>query len=281
MTRTAQETRLPTVCSFWHGELSWLERLCITSFVREGHPFVLYAYHELQDVPAGVEVRDAGEVVPRERLFFYKGHGTVGVFSDLFRASLLRRGAGIWVDCDVFCLRPLEGYGDYIVGYERAPRPDGTGGSLNGAVLLCPADSPLVGAMLSVFTDGPRALLEPHLPLFRRLEVAARRLGGQRVPAHHMQYGATGPFALTYFARRLGLEEHVLPVEVFYPVPYADIPGLMQTGGDPSRLIVAESRAIHIWRSQLTRRGRTGLATPQPGSWLRETARRLDIDVDA
>ncbi len=40
-------------------------------------------------------------------MFYYKGKGTVGVFSDLVRMTLLRNQRGIWADCDVYSVRPI------------------------------------------------------------------------------------------------------------------------------------------------------------------------------
>lgn len=178
----------PTICSFWHGQLSWLEQLCIASFVRNGHRFHLYAYEPMHSLPDGAEWRDAAAIVPREEIVFYKGVGTVAVFSDYFRTVLLRAGAGIWVDCDVYCVRPFAGLGPYVLGYERAPTATSSG-SINSAVLLCPVDAPLLDDLASIFLVKDRPLLEPHLPLWRRIEVAARRLGGDEVAPEYMQYG--------------------------------------------------------------------------------------------
>ena len=55
---------LPTVASLWiGGSLTWLEQLCLKSFVDHGHPTVLYTYGEVQGVPEGVVVKDGREVV--------------------------------------------------------------------------------------------------------------------------------------------------------------------------------------------------------------------------
>ena len=254
-------SRLETIASFWHGPLSWLEHLSISSFVRQGHKVDIYSYESQGELPAGAEWRDAEDVLPRERLFFYKGHGTPGAFSDLFRMSLMRQERGIWADCDIYCVRPIEGLGDYIFSWERP-------GSINGAVLRIPSDAPLLDDLLSIFDLDNRPLFEPHLPLGRRLEVAARRLLGDPVTPSHMQYGATGPFALTHFVPKHGLLDKVQPRSVFYPVLYKDIPQLMAAGSDIADVISDDTRGVHIWRSQLTRRGRTDIATPEPGSAL-------------
>ena len=254
-------TALPRIVSFWHGPLSWLERLSIASFVRQGHEVDIYAYEPAGDLPAGATWQDASTVLPRERLFFYKDEGTPGVFSDLFRLELMRREAGIWADCDVYCVKPFEGLGDYIFGWERQD-------SINNAVLRIPADAPLLDDLISVFDTENRPLLEPHLPLGRRLEVAVRRLLGDKVPPSHMQFGATGPFALTHYVNRRGLADKALPSAVFYPVPYLGIPALTEPGSDIADHLTQETLGVHIWRSQLTRRGRADLAPPQPGSAL-------------
>lgn len=260
---------LPVIASFWHGKLSWLERLCIDSFVRQGHAFHLYSYAPIAGLPKGAVWKDAADILAQDKLVFYKGRGTAGVFSDYFRMALLQREKGIWADADVFCVKPFANPPAFFVGFERP-------GSINGAVLLIPSSAPLLSDLISVFTDTKRPLFEPHLPLIRRLEVAAKRLAGRPVPPEYMQYGATGPFALTHYVRQRGLWDQVQPVEVFYPVRYEAIPALMRAGSDlpamPERTL-----AIHIWRSQLTRRGRAGLGVPEAGSALARLCARHAI----
>lgn len=260
---------LPTIVTFWHGPMSWLEHLAAASFVRQGHVVEVYSYEAIDRLPAGVRRVDAATILPREALVFYKGRGTPGVFSDYFRASLMAAERGIWADLDVICLRPLVNMPDYILGYERA-------GSINGAVLRLPAGSPLLAAMLSIFTETERPLLEPHLPMGRRLEVAAKRLLGMKVPPEYMQYGATGPFALTYYAQRLGVGP-IQPREVFYPVPYARVGSLMLKTSMLDDYISPATLAVHVWRSQITARGRQGMPEPEEGSPLALLCREHDI----
>ena len=260
---------LPTIVTFWHGPMSWLERLCAGSFVRHGHRVEVFGYEPLVDLPEGVVWRDAREILPQDKLVFYKGRGTPGVFSDYFRMSLLRAKQGIWADLDVYCVRPIVDPPDYLMSWERE-------GSVNGAVLLLPADSELLERLLSVFTETQRPLLEPHLPLGRRLEVAARRLLGQTVPPEYMQYGATGPFALTHYTRVLGLTDQVQAREVFYPVRYEQVPQLMQAGSRLEQFVTKDTLAVHIWRSQITDRGRAEMPMPAPDSALARLCAEMD-----
>lgn len=269
---------LPTIASFWHGPLSWLERLSMASFQAHGHRVDLYCYDDPGEVPDGVRLCDAEAVVPRERLIFYKGKGTPGVFSDLFRMHLLRQQRGIWADVDVYCVKPIPGDRPYLFGFERSPNSLGQGGSVNGAVLSIPHDAELLDNLLSIFDVTQRSLFEPHLPLFRRWEVAVRRIAGQKVPPEFMQYGATGPFALTYYVRRLGLEREILSREVFYPVSYEQIPQLMTTGTNIEDFITPATLGVHIWRSRLTARGRADIGKPEPGSALDTLCKRHAVD---
>lgn len=265
---------LPTIVSFWHGPLSWLEVLCIASFVRRGHTVEVYSYDPIDGLPAGAQWRDAAAVLPRDKLVFYKGRGTPGVFSDHFRYAVLRAGLGVYADLDIYCLRPIEGPPDYLFAWERP-------GSVNGAVLHIPADAPLLADLLTIFTQDKRPLFEPHLPPLRRFEVAFRRLVGDRVTPEHMQYGATGPMALTHFVAQHGLTEQVRAAPTFYPVPYEGIPALMRAGSDLDEAIRPETLGIHLWRSQLTDRGRAGLPLPEAGSALAKLCASEGLDPAA
>lgn len=271
---------LPPIVTFWHGPMSWLERLSLVSYRDHGHPVAVYAYDKPEALPDGIEWRDAEAVLPRSELVFYKGKGTPAVFSDRFRVRLMRMGAGIWSDCDVYCLAPLEGLSETILSYERAPSLFEPKGSINGAVMRLPANSPLLDDLDAVFSGRRDRLLEPHLPFFRRVEVAVRRLLGEQVAPEDMQYGATCPFALTYFVPKRGLLDQVLPPEIFYPVPYRDIAKLLEPGQRLDDLVSARSHGLHIWRSQLTNRGRADISTPPDGSILFDLCKAHGIRCD-
>lgn len=263
---------LPVLVSFWHGPMSWLEALCIASMARHGHRVDVYAYEQPQNFPVGANWRDAAEILPREQLVFYKGKGTPAVFSDRFRLELLRGQRGVYVDLDLYLLAPIEGPPDYLMAWERP-------GSVNSAVLHIPADSALLSDLFSVFSAENRPLFEPHLSPLRRLEVAARRLLGEKIPPENMQYGATGPMALTYFVKKHGLADKVLPSSTYYPVPYEAIPRLMEPGSSVQPFLKPETRGIHLWRSQFTDRGRAGMILPPPGSAMAALCAREGIEV--
>jgi len=132
----------------WFGpRLSRLELLTLHSFTHYGHDFHLWAYDDLtrHDLPKGVVLRDAEEIISRKDVFSKSSRDReTGVgrnsfaapFSDLFRYKLLLKHGGIWVDMDVTCLRPFAFSGEY------AFRPHRIG--VIGSILKSPPASPLM-----------------------------------------------------------------------------------------------------------------------------------------
>jgi hypothetical protein len=109
--------------ALWIGNnLSQLEMLCIHSFLKNGHSFVLWAYDKIENnLPEGVVVKDASEIIPREKVFCYKhtnqfghGKGSYAGFSDIFRYKLLYEQGGWWTDMDVTCLKHFDFEEPYI-----------------------------------------------------------------------------------------------------------------------------------------------------------------------
>jgi hypothetical protein len=259
---------LPAICTFWHGEMSWLERVCLASFAEKGHKVDLYTYGEVGPLPKGVRVKDANEIEPEEKVFFYKGSRTPAVFADLFRLRLMQRKAGIWVDCDVYCVKPLRGLGEYVFGIEEGSR-------LNNAVFRCPANSKLLKHLLEVFEPGA---IPPGMPWWRVAEVRLRRALGQALPAENMQFGATGPWPLNHWVRKLGLRGFVQPKAVFYPLDHGAAGGLLKAGSSLEGIVKHETLAVHMWHSALTDRGSGTIGTPEAGSFFASEMARLGVE---
>ncbi len=106
---------LPVIQSLWIGQkLSVMERLCIASFLNNGHEFHLYTYSEIDNIPEGAVLKDASEIVPSERIFKYKDRDSYSGFSNIFRYQLLLERGNYWVDTDVICLSPFNIKSDYV-----------------------------------------------------------------------------------------------------------------------------------------------------------------------
>jgi len=88
------------------------------------------------EVPDGVAIRDANEILPHDSIFVYRtdpGRGNPSAFANLFRYKLLSMRGGWWVDADVFCLRPFDFATDLVFGLEGP-------GRVNSCVIKAPAE---------------------------------------------------------------------------------------------------------------------------------------------
>lgn len=236
---------LPVIHMFWHGTpLSRIERLCLASFVANGHPVDLYVYDEPAGVPAGVRLRDAGEILPREALFVHRRTGSVGLFADWFRYRLLFERGGIWVDADVVCLRPLD-YADPVVfGWQDEAQ-------INNAVLGLPAGHELA-AWMAECCENPNRVL-PYDGLRIRLRKWRRRyLQGNR--RDRVRWGEYGPRGLTAAIRYFGLTHRALPAWHFYPVPFERWHRMFEAGSVEAIADLDRARAVHLWQNAMRER---------------------------
>jgi hypothetical protein len=132
----------------WIGnKMGALELLTLKSFLNHGCEFHLWLYEEVDvEIPSGIIVEDASEIIPRENIFRYPndskidwkgGKGSCAGFSDIFRYKLLYEKGGWWVDMDVTCLSPLVVYDHYFFrGHAQL--------SLVGNIMKVPLRSPLM-----------------------------------------------------------------------------------------------------------------------------------------
>lgn len=95
------------VQGLWVGkEITDIHKMCISSFIKNGHCFVLYTYNEVGNLPDGVVTMDANKIIPATMI--YEHDGSYAGFSDLFRNKLLYQNGGWYVDLDIFCLKPYD-----------------------------------------------------------------------------------------------------------------------------------------------------------------------------
>ena len=130
----------------WIGkDLSPVELLCISSFIANGHEFHLWAYDNIEtELPAGVILEKASDIIPKERVFCYRhfnqfghGKGSYAGFSDIFRYKLLYEKGGWWVDMDVTCLKPFNFNEPYVFRVHQVL-------PVVGNIMKCPAGSELM-----------------------------------------------------------------------------------------------------------------------------------------
>ncbi|SMX24112.1 hypothetical protein [Boseongicola aestuarii] len=192
MSRTARGRTRPA--TLWIGpRLSVIEQLCLTSFVRLGMEPVLYSYDPVEGVPTGVEVRDATQVLPRERVFLNDERQSYAPFSDVFRYRLLRDTDFYWVDADIYLCRPFPRDCGYLFGWAQ--------GMISNCVLALPPHSPTLVALCDAF-ERPSI----DLPWIRRFREAIRDRANAdgTIDVAKLPYKALGPLALTWLLKRHG-----------------------------------------------------------------------------
>jgi hypothetical protein len=229
--------------TLWIGpQLGAVERACLKSVISQGHPLALYCYDVPEGVPTGVEVRDAASILPRDRVIRHRS-GSVALFSNWFRYELQRRELGIWLDTDVYLLRPITLPNEYIMGEQAA-------GKLNNAVLRIPPNSPVLPALLELFEEK---IVPRWIPLSARVAARWRLARSGRVGLSHMPWGVTGPLALTAIAEQYGLATLALPRGIFYPVAWQDAEWVCNQDVSVDQMITPDTVGIHLWNERIKR----------------------------
>lgn len=256
------------------GSLSWMEILCLKSFVDAGQRITLFSYADIPNVPAGVIRRDGREILDTDDFIKYEKKDSYALFADLFRLHMIARCPGmIWVDTDVYCHRPMAYDDDYVMGYEL---PGGR--RVNNAVLGLPAGSPMLEAMLAYTADRHAIpFLSPRLKARYREAAAA----GTPVHVSQQPWGVWGPLLVTHFVHKLGLADRVLPLDAFYPVPFPDRLKFLRHAGMVERLVGDNTTALHLWASNKRELGMRHAGLPPPGSYLDMLVRRHGVDPAA
>lgn len=236
---------LPVVNAIWIGPtLGPIHAACLRSFVRHGHRTVLHVYERPTDLPEGLNLADARRLLPKSRVIRHRQNGSPAIFGDLLRYELLAQGLGLYVDCDVFCLRPIEDE-DYIYGWARPA-------FINNAVLKLPPDCPALATLRRMKDSRWRPL--PWLSWKRRAYGYARSAIGAPVALEDLPWGSTGPVALTWCLKKHRLEIHAQPIEAFNLLEYREAEMV-----NPERrlddLIRPQTTLLHLFHNNLVKLG--------------------------
>ncbi|MFN8554572.1 MAG: hypothetical protein U0103_24140 [Candidatus Obscuribacterales bacterium] len=235
------------VNSFWYGNsLTPYEVLCIKSFLDHGHSFRLYSYDHL-DVPDGVELCDASDILPRNQLFFYRsgpGAGSVGAFANKFRYALLEKMGGWWVDMDIICLTDDLPDCDMFFSYEEGTR-------INNGMVRFPPSSPVMQDCLREAEERGRDLI----------------------------WAETGPRLLTNVLERYELSELAQEVSSCYAIEWHHYlyfwdPNMRGHVEDA----VSSSIVVHLWNEMVRRIGLNKQKPPPAGSYLDFLCKKHEIE---
>ena len=268
--------RMREVGTVWiGGSLSWLEQLCLKSFVDRGQRITLFAYHDIPNVPEGVRLRDGREVLDTDQFLKYEKKDSFALFADLFRVRMLRTCPElIWVDTDVYCWQPLAYDDDIVMGYELPGEA-----RVNNAVLALPPDHPMLKDMLAYMAD-PFAI-PPFVRKAQAEELRAAADRGEPVHVSKMPWGTWGPLMVTHFAAKHGIGPHIQPMEAFYPVPFPDRLLFLRRSAKVEPLLSPLTTGLHLWASNKRELGLRHDGLPPPGSFLDDLCDRHGINPAA
>lgn len=231
--------------SLWIGDqLSVMEQLCISSFLRNGHSFHLYVYQETAGVPPGTVVLDGNDILPASRIFTYKEHNTYAGFANFFRYRLLFEKGGWFVDADTVCLRPFRFRSKYVFSSE----------GINGRQLVN------VGAIK----------VPPGSPIMRHAWETCECLN-----TSELKWSQCGPALLGAAVEAYSLARYVKPWDVFCPVHFS----VWEKVLDPNICwtLDNQSYAIHLW-NELWRRSGQDKNARYPADCLYEQLKRRYLE---
>lgn len=229
---------LPDVYGLWiGGSLSKIEQLCIRSFQDHGHRFVLFAYEQLGNIPAGTDVRDANEIIPRAESLPFIKRGNIANFADWFRWELLRTRGGYWVDMDMVCLAPFDFAEEVVFGWQQDSGP-------TTAVLRFPAGHPAIVEMVDRSVN-PNRIRDEDTPR-RKLKKSLRRILGNS-QANISWSEAGGPDGFRTVIQKHDIAKFGKPYTVFYPVFHTHFWSMFDPTFANDLKFFSTTKAIHLW----------------------------------
>ena len=209
------ETSNRIIQGLWIGpELSTMEQLSISSFLKNGHEYHLYTYGELKNIPAGTIVKDGNEILPAASIFQYKHQPTYAGFANFFRYKLLLERGGWWTDTDVICLKPFDFPEEQIFATE-----------------ICRGEE--------VVTSGIIKAPKGSTAMAYAWEVCQSKKPEQLV------WGETGPRLMAKAVKKFGLDKFTTDHRVFCPIDYEEWRKVLQPGFE--LLSDEPTYAIHLW----------------------------------
>ncbi len=233
---------------FWaYGELSKLERLCISSFVLQGYRVNLWSYAPIQNAPKGVWHRDAREVLPEKKVFLNLNQSYVS-FSDLFRYKLLNEMGGLYADTDVMALTSTDFFSKPLLVTQRE-KSDANHVSINNNIIYNP--SPRKGNLIDMaYTRASR-----FSPKKIRWEEIGTRLMSDLV-VQHPEHGY-----------------ELMRPDFANPFDYWKCPGPLIT---PGSALLVNSPFVHCYSSWWDRTGTDKNMAYPPGSLMASFEAKFD-----
>ena len=253
------------------GELSFLEQLCIQSFLDAGHHVVLYSYETIGRVPEGVECRAAQDILPERGEIVHGKSGSPAPHADMFRYRLLsKEDRLIWADTDAYCRKPFHTTSGHFYGWESDHE-------VNIGVLGLPRDSEALAGLVAHTAD--EYAIPHYLDPAYVAELEAARDRGEPVHVGDQVWAVWGPKAFTHFLKESGEIRHALPQVALYPYSFSERRKLFRAGIDHSSVITDETLSIHLYGRRARKRlAETEKGVPHPDSLIGQLLLKHRLD---
>lgn len=266
---------LAKIGTLWVGaEMSWLEQLCLQSFVDHGHEVTLFCYENVANVPKGVRQEPASGFLPGDDILLHTKTGSPAYHADKFRLRMLQGSDLIWVDTDAYCCQPWDLPEDsHFHGWISDDKP-----MVNNGVLGLPKDSETLRLMLE-FTADPYPI-PPWFSAKKQADLMALKQDGKGVHVSDLPWGVLGPNALTWFLKESGEIRHAQPGHVLYPVPFARA-GIVFNAARRAKAdgyIKPDTLSVHFWGRRFRNIAATYGGIPEAGTLVDDLLKQHRID---
>jgi hypothetical protein len=209
--------------SLWIGDRLFPQHIIsINSFIQNGFEYNLYVYDDVKNVPSGVILCDANEVIPKDEIWYYNdgfNKGSPSGFSNQFRFKILYEYGGLWTDTDMVLMKP---YNFHDKKYTLISETN-ENGEVHPTTSLIFSESG---------TSSGKIWLEAIDNISYRNKA-------------RVIHGETGPELVTYLVNKYNLHNYVLPPNAFCAIGWHETDKLIDGTQLPEDVI-----GLHLFDAQ-------------------------------
>lgn len=218
------------------GVLSKMEVLSLISFLQSGFICNLYTYKEVPNVPPGINVLDAREIIPEREIFLSSSPSgkSYAQFADIFRYKLLSDRGGWWFDLDVVAIKNIK-------KWNLDDREILFASTWEGGYGECASNCVIYSST-------------PANPIIQDLYSSAIRILEENSA---LDFCSIGPFLVQSIIRKHQLKHSIAPFYVFCPYPWRLI-GMTLYRAPTSGILNLLRRLKHVFNSILSNNFKQG-----------------------
>lgn len=249
LTRFARQnvTKDYAIAQLWiGGNLTYMEQLCAVSFRDAGHHVKMYTYGDVGNIPDGIEICDANEIMSMDHVIAHKRTGSPAPQADKWRYNMLAKTDDqIWADTDAYCVKKFTSHNGHFHGWESKHH-------INNGVVGLPADSETLAGLID-FTSDEYAIPD-WFDEGLKAEMRAKKAAGDPVHVGEQSWGVWGPQALTHFLHKTGEHKYAQPIEALFPISFKQRRLMLKPNLDLSHYITDNTQSIHFWGRRMRMR---------------------------